>query len=70
MAKIKINRELPIIQKVVAIHLYRKAGLLTREDFDSIDIDSALRKLYYMLGDNVATELWNEMKNMGGSVSG
>ena len=59
-----------IIRRVVAIHLYRKAGMVTQADYDAIYRNTELRKHYYLLGDGIATDLWIAMKNMGGSVRG
>lgn len=59
-----------IIRKIVAILLYEMAGMAEPDALQKMAQDTLTRQLYYMIGDGIAIELWKEMKNMGGSVSG
>ena len=70
MAKRNLELNNPAIKRVVAILLLEMAGMAEPHALRILAQDTITRQIYYMVGDGIAIELWKQMKNMGGSVSG
>ena len=51
-------------KRIVAVHIYRKAGMLTSELQTFLMNGKIDRNIYYNVGDNIATELHNSMKRI------
>ena len=64
----KINH--PIVRRIVAIRLFELANMISAKEVRKINRDTISRQIYYLIADDVAKDLWKQMKDMGGSVNG